>query len=360
VITAIFVLIIFVAGIFAFVPINKASAIDSNVIDVIVAGHADITAQLGGVLIEITGQITDLSGEMNADHAEITGDLFALSNEMDADHADIFGNLTGIHDWITGGHNILTGEHALIFGNQTLILGNLTEIHSSVTGGHFEITGLLLGISNEFNADHADLFGNLTGIHDWITGGHNILTGEHVDIRGNQTAIHSSVTGGHFEITGILNQLTNEHVDIFGNLTGIHDWITGGHNILTGEHANIATQQFLYHNQTGFTLFTSRTDDAVLCGTDPAFIYPYEIHIMATNVGEVDDTTVIVNFTDGDSIPFEVPLGTTVAFTQIAGTGEFDSFLFINPDDDDLDVNPIVMWISVRGGDDVGCIALPP
>jgi len=104
-------------------------------------------------------------------------------------------------------------------------------------------------------------------------------------------------------------------------------------------------------NEADFTLFTSRTDDFVTCSGDDD---PFIIHIMATNVGETDDTRVQVIFTDGDSIPFEVPDGTTVGFSQVAGTGEFDSTIIIDPEDNDGDVNPIVMWVSVIG-DDVVC-----
>ncbi len=113
-------------------------------------------------------------------------------------------------------------------------------------------------------------------------------------------------------------------------------------------------------DEADFTLFTSRTDDFVTCSSDEPFI----IHVMATNVGEPGGTTVRVIFTDGDFVVFEVPAGTTVGFSQVAGTGEFDSTIKIDPLDNSGNVNPIVMWVSANGDDDVVCdfesLPLPP
>jgi len=94
-----------------------------------------------------------------------------------------------------------------------------------------------------------------------------------------------------------------------------------------------------------FALFTSETDDYVTCSCASKC----ELHILATNFNAVEDRINIV-FKDNDSIIFRVPTGDSRSFTQyIATNKKFDGTVTIDPLVPIGDLNPMVMWISIRG-----------
>jgi len=97
-----------------------------------------------------------------------------------------------------------------------------------------------------------------------------------------------------------------------------------------------------------FTLFTSETDDYVTCTGNGKS--RFEMYVLAYNLGADGGTALRATFTDGDFIPFEVPPGTSLGFTQVAGSSVFDQTIVLDVLDNSKNVNPIVMWVSVRGG----------
>lgn len=104
-----------------------------------------------------------------------------------------------------------------------------------------------------------------------------------------------------------------------------------------------------YARGADFTLFTSEdtgtADDFVTCSCNSKC----ELHVLATNFDPDEDRINIV-FLDGDSILFRVPQNDSRSFTQfIATVPQFDGAIDIDPLDQDGDVNPMVMYISLRG-----------
>jgi len=104
VIPSILVGTILIAGIFAFMPVQKAVTVHDEILDAI-NGNFD-------------GVFTDLSGI----HDWITGGHATLTGQ----HHFITGNLDGLHDWVTGGHTTLTGQHRDFFNAVCDLLGGST------------------------------------------------------------------------------------------------------------------------------------------------------------------------------------------------------------------------------------------
>ena len=162
VVPAILISTILIAGVFAFIPIQKASAVHFQIIDAINAALGDITFDLSGI------------------HSWITGGHDDLSNEID-----------DVHSWVTGGHLALGGDH-------NTIINEIDDVHSWVTGGHLDLSG-----------DHTTIINEIDDVHSWVTGGHLDLSGD-----------HSSLLSQHTTILTNQGNLAQQLIDLLAELTG--------------------------------------------------------------------------------------------------------------------------------------------
>jgi len=89
VIPSILIATILVAGVFAFLPVQKAVTIHDEIIALINGNFADVFTDLSGIHDWITGGHDTLSGH----------------------HNEIDNEIGEIHDWVMMGHDNLSGEH---------------------------------------------------------------------------------------------------------------------------------------------------------------------------------------------------------------------------------------------------------
>ena len=94
VIPSILIATILVAGVFAFLPVQKAVTVHDEIIALINGNFADVFTDLSGIHDWITGGHDTLSGH----------------------HNDILFEIEETHNWVMSGHDNLSGEHLEMFG----------------------------------------------------------------------------------------------------------------------------------------------------------------------------------------------------------------------------------------------------